>query len=199
MTRQRVADRGTECRVPLRCLLPDTDDFLETRRYSRVKAELRDNVEFCCDRWRVIITGKWDVVDMCVRTVCAWFWTVHLSFVALPCVHVHENRVWTIIIWLTRPLWSAACPTLTTKPGIENIESSIETWLKNGVRLSGLAEICCSLWLEFVLVTVDGDTGLPPLSIVSFLSLHYHHLYLGLLVVSGSLKSWIKCNWFSVH
>ena len=128
MTRQRVADRGTECRVPLRCLLPDTDDFLETRRYSRVRAELRDNVEFCCDRWRVIITGKWDVVDMCVRTVCAWFWTVHLSFVALPCVHVHENRVWTIIIWLTRPLWSAACPTLTTKPGIENIESSIETW-----------------------------------------------------------------------
>ena len=128
MTRQRVADRGTECRVPLRCLSPDTDDFLETRRYLRARAELRDNVEFCCDRWRVIITGKWDVVDMCVRTVCAWFWTVHLSFVALPCVHVHENRVWTIIIWLTRPLWSAACPTLTTKPGIENIESSIETW-----------------------------------------------------------------------
>ena len=69
-------------------------------------------------------------------------------------VHVHENRVWTIIIWLTRPLWSAARPTLTTKPRIENIESSIETWLKNGVRLSGLAGICCSLWLEFVLVTV---------------------------------------------
>ena len=92
-------------------------------------------------------------------------------------VHVHENRVWTIIIWLTRPLWSAARPTLTTKPRIENIESSIETWLKNGVRLSGLAGICCSLWLEFVLVTVDGDTGLPLLSIVSFLSLHHHHSY----------------------
>ena len=166
MTRQRVADRGTECRVPLRCLLLDTDDFLETGRYSRVKAELRDNVEFCCDRWRwcrivnyrcvCFVPGYEDPED-CGITMCS-------------SVHVHENRVWTIIIWLTRPLWSAARPTLTTKPRIENIESSIETWLKNGVRLSGLAGICCSLWLEFVLVTVDGDTGLPPLSIVSFLS-----------------------------
>ena len=154
MTRQRVADRGTECQVPLRCLLLDTDDFLETGRYSRVKAELRDNVEFCCDRWLVIIADKWDVelsiIDVCVLCLVMKI----LRIVALPCVHVHENRVWTIIIWLTRPLWSAARPTLTTKPRIENIESSIETWLKNGVRLSGLAGICCSLWLEFVLVTV---------------------------------------------
>ena len=173
MTRQRVADRGTECRVPLRCLLLDTDDFLETGRYSRVKAELRDNVEFCCDRWRVIIADKWDVELSIIDVRVLWLVNEDpedCGITMCSSVHVHENRVWTIIIWLTRPLWSAARPTLTTKPRIENIESSIETWLKNGVRLSGLAGICCSLWLEFVLVTVDGDTGLPPLSIVSFLS-----------------------------
>ena len=88
MTRQRVADRGTECRVPLRCLLLDTDDFLETGRYSRVKAELRDNVEFCCDRWRVIIADKWDVelsiIDVCVLCLVMKI----LRIVALPCVHL---------------------------------------------------------------------------------------------------------------
>ena len=88
MTRQRVADRGTECRVPLRCLLLDTDDFLETGRYSQVKAELRDNVEFCCDRWLVIIADKWDVelliIDVCVLCLVMKI----LRIVALPCVHL---------------------------------------------------------------------------------------------------------------
>ena len=88
MTRQRVADRGTECRVPLRCLLLDTDDFLETGRYSRVKAELRDNVEFCCDRWRVIIADKWDV-ELSIMDVCVLCLVMKiLRIVALPCVHL---------------------------------------------------------------------------------------------------------------